>query len=220
MVHLALLALSSQVGQAAFDLNLMPEDGTDTSPSKKLVSDHKSANPKSAAIGNFRNSKRVSPALYAKILRLFDMLKVCEQENFDIDSISDSFLVESKALMVLNTVAKSNLIKKSDKPRFDRIMRNCAILSLAVQEKLESSTDLYSQMSGESYENRIQRLKGSPLEALKDRYVDKADHSANLQSTSEKTKLDLEQKIDIQQESNENLKISDKKPVRMYNFMF
>lgn len=224
LMQLASLTILSLFSLAAFDLNLMPSeqkvDVFSLSRKQVLAPDTSS----SSAGARVKSPKKIPAAFYAKVMRLFDMLEVCNQENFGIDSVSDSFSIENKALMALNAIAKSNLIKKSDQPRYNRIMKNCAKISQAIQAKLESTTDLFSQMSGETYENRMARFRESPLVSLRDRFAESPPRSSqrleeNHQPETEKLKTDHDQKTNIQQETVTRLETLRKQPIQTYNFL-
>lgn len=224
LVQLASLTVLSLFSQATFDLNLMPSEQKVDGPTLNKKQDLAPDASLGSAEKSVKSLKKIPPAFYAKVTRLFNMLEVCNQESFDIDSVSDSFSIENKALMALNAIAKSNLIKKSDKPRYNRIMKNCAKISQAIQAKLESTTDLFSQMSGETYENRLARLRESPLESLRDRFVENPSRLSQTPEEDssqqpEKPNTDHEHGKYIQQEPIARLENPKKQPIQTYNFL-
>lgn len=222
---LGLLAMISSVCHAAFDLNEIPvDDITRDYPQngKQDLNLESSALKKTAKKGQ-PIIGRLNPSSYAKVLRLLDILEVCNKDNYDMNKITESFSVQSKAMMALSAIAKLNLIKRSDKPRYNRLMKNCSALLQASQKKIESSTDLFSQMSGETYEDRQARLKESPLDSLRDRFVEGSTvPQQNIESPKESVvKLDSDdaQSIGIKQDLVAGHETIGTKPIVMYNFM-
>lgn len=164
-----------------FDLNSIPdEDQPDeiksysSNPTKMPV---ESTNARHASV-NFGEKKKkgqtISPTFYAKVLKLMDILKICDDKNFDINKIEipKSFSAENRAIMALSKVAQSNLIKRKDIGRFRLIMDNCDQLARAVQTNIENSMSVDSQTSGGTYEDRLKRLSESPMEVFKSRFDD------------------------------------------------
>lgn len=172
--------LSDEMEANKFDLNALPDeiqsDQISESPvtvkivgisSDKGTKDESTVDPKQKKKG-----QTISSTFYDKVLRLLDVLKVCDDKNFDIENIEipNDFSAENKAIMALTHVAKKNLIKKRDMRRFRLIMKNCAQLSQAVQKKIEDSMSIDSQTSGGTYEDRLKRLSESPMEDFKSRF--------------------------------------------------
>lgn len=158
-----------------FDLNSIPDedqlDKTISDPTKVPV---ESANTRSALVNSRekRKGQTISPTFYGKVLKLMDILKVCDDKNFDINKIEipKSFSAENRAIMALSKVAKSNLIKKKDIGRLRLIMDNCDQLAREVQRNIENSMSIDSQTSGGTYEDRLKRLSESPMEDFKSRF--------------------------------------------------
>lgn len=165
--------LSLSLAQA-FDLNALPEE-QDDEPSQMSVLQAPKAVPAQPRRSPSKQQQqpKITPQFYAKVNKLFKTLAVCDTDSFDLSAIEipESFSAENKAIMALKKVAKANLIKRADKPRFKRMMDNCGQLAEAVQARIESSMSVESQMSGGSYEDNMDRLRSSPLDSFRDRFV-------------------------------------------------
>lgn len=174
-----------------FDLNEPPDDpGSFEAASSEPVSygpqnRPQRKTPATAAIKKRKpalSSARVEE-LYAKVSKLFETLKVCDVEDFDIKRVKlpSVFSAENKAMMVLSKVAESNFIMKSDMPRFERVMRNCNEIARAIQTREEESQGVANQMSGITYQELIDRRKyemeNSPFTDMRSRFFDSSDQS-------------------------------------------
>lgn len=119
---------------------------------------------------------KISPKFYKKVEALFKILSICDDENFDIEKIElpENFDAQNKAVLALKKVAKAKLIKKDDKERYMRIIKNCAAINAAIQDKDASFLIVDSQASGENYSEwyRLHELaEQSPLDEIRDRFV-------------------------------------------------
>lgn len=157
----------NHVTQALLDLNEEPE----------MEKEPVQATPKSGSSGakaaqRAPTRQKVTPEFYKKVIQLLDILDMCNKENFNVAKINvpDSFEAQNKAMMALTKLGKANLIKEKDKPRYQRVMKNCLLLSKAVQAKTESVMSVDSQTSGGTYEDRMRRLRESPLDDFRERF--------------------------------------------------
>lgn len=149
------------------DLNMPPEehDYDEGTPASKVT---------------LERAKKLR-AVYAKVLKLFDILKMCDVEDFDVNrfGVPKSFTEQEKAMMLLNRVARSNLIKTRDMPRYERIMRNCGALSAAYQKSVSADLSIESQMSGIHYSDAMEmkrNLEQSPIDGLRRRFSEFAEN--------------------------------------------
>lgn len=154
------------------DLNRLPtldDESTETAPLKVATS------------GNYASSKityeqaKKLKSIYAKVLKLFDVLKMCDDEDFDIERIAipSSFTEQEKAMMVLAKVAKTGMIKKSDATRYKRIMENCGKISNKYQEREAEKLSIESQVSGiflSDVQELRRKLEESPIDNLRKRF--------------------------------------------------
>lgn len=186
IAHLIIILMLEAAAHAEsrFDLNAMPgEDEFDetsgqvivalSSPKKKVTT----TNRRTFVNSKQKQDQKMSPAFYGKVLKLLEVLKLCDTKSFDIKRIKipENFSSEIKAMMALNEIGKRNLIKKNDIDRYRRTMKNCSQLAEAVQEKLEETISVDSQTSGGTYEDRMRRLSESPIEGIRSRFIDKSD---------------------------------------------
>lgn len=115
-------------------------------------------------------------SIHDKTLKLFKVLAVCDDENFDIEQteIPENWVHYAKALMVLNKINSKKLIMKKDMVRLRRILGNCNQIDARVRQRDESSLDAYSQMSGmteEEAEKFRRDQEENPLEDLRSRFI-------------------------------------------------
>ena len=147
-----------------FDLNELPSDElmeptTDTTGSRSTELIHKALRLRKHQM---------------KVAQLFDIVKICNSTNFDINKLDvpHDWEKHRSALMALNKLAASNLIAKSDLPKYKRVMKNCAELSAKEQRRAEKLFNIESQaVSGEDYSDKYRRMmETSPLENLRGRF--------------------------------------------------
>lgn len=171
LTYIVILALGLLIRVNAFDLNEMPDVEEDPVSAENVNSNV--PEQQSSKIPAAKPAARMTRAQYAKVLALFNVLKVCDSEEFDLNGIKipDGFSKENKAMMALKEVAKRNLIAKPDKARYARIMQNCLQLSKMVQER---NDQILSQDSGGDPDDweaqQIYKMRNSPLDNFKDRF--------------------------------------------------
>lgn len=168
------LVLVEHMTEAGFDLNELPEMNEQSSeaPTNAKEANQSRQNLRQPTQAPSSPRKTVPTQFYEKVLKLFQVLEMCDKENFNLNNIRlpDSFAAQNKAIMALNKIAKANLIRRADKARFNRLMKNCLMLSKAVHAKTESMMSIDSQMSGGTYEDRMKRLRESPLDDFRERF--------------------------------------------------
>lgn len=182
LLSLLTIQLSTSHGAHAFDfdLNEPADEEPVASPPDTTGHSMKPAAETVAVTGRDpKSNKEKVRQIYAKIERLFKILKVCDTENFDLSKLDIplNFSSENKAMMALNAVGKSKLItsNKNLQERFHNILGNCRQLAKAVQEKDEEINGRHSQMSGEEYDEMIARrkyeLRNAPFEDIRRRFL-------------------------------------------------
>lgn len=207
IAYFAVVLLLDTIYANKFDLNFMPDENQfsatgyeepDSSNSGKISRDEETKKELSGNSKQKKERRTISRTFYNKVLRLMDVLQVCDDGNFDLNKIEipNEFSKENKAIMALNQVAKMNLIKKNDIDRFKMIMKNCAQLSQAVQTKLENSMSIDSQTSGGTYEDRLKRLSESPMEDFKSRFDGRRDEKLGPNMEIEPTNSEKMEKIE------------------------
>lgn len=175
LVALCAMASSSVNAFSGFDLNeaLVNDDEQVSAVTNNPVSP---VDSKQAQVEKRKNARSITPAFYAKVTSLFKVLQICDADlDFDSMKLPEDFSAQTKAMMALEKVVKSNLIKKSDKPKYRRIMENCRKISDLIATSKEKSMSLDSQTSGGTYEDRMARqmyeMAHSVLDGMRDRFA-------------------------------------------------
>lgn len=156
----------------SFDLNESPSEQAEESISVVNTSNNKQGTSLSGNIINKEKLEKLA-VVYKKIVKLFSVLKICDDEQFDIERINkvpSMWSEQYKAMMILAKIGKQKLIKKSDMARYKRIMTNCNAIQELAQKRAESKLSLESQMSGMTREdvNKLRKqLQESPIEDLR-----------------------------------------------------
>ena len=167
------ISLTTVPAKASLDLNELPpaedEFDSDGPPSQ--------TGSKSQGKVSLEQAKKLK-AMYAKVLKLFNVLKICDSDSFDLKKIGipGSFTEQEKAMMLLRKVAKSKFIKKSDLPRYKRIMENCEAISKVYQQSVSDQLSIESQVSGVHLSEAIEMkraLEESPMRSLASRFLSK-----------------------------------------------
>lgn len=155
-----------------FDLNELAVD--DDAPPPPI--NQKPAQPQRRPDGKqvSREQIRKLNAIRAKVMKLFEVLKICDVENFDVDKIEvpKTWSEQNKAIMALNKAAKSNLIGKSSLERYKRVARNCNLISKKFSASQDDSSNVESQVSGVDYlewKRFEEQVENSPLDSLRER---------------------------------------------------
>lgn len=151
---LLIISLLVDLLYAGFDLNEMPEDDID----EMIVSMPRDAlSNESITTTTEKPLRIVPPEFYQKVVKLFDVLRVCDTDHFDVNSIQlpSSFEKETKVMIALQQVAKDRIIKIADRPRLFRIMQNCFLLQQAVMENAERNANYHmpqQSMTNDAYQ--------------------------------------------------------------------
>lgn len=218
----------------SFDLNEMPTDEEvyeNRINNICMILANSPQSPPTNTIGH-RQANRIME-LYQKVLMLMDVLKKCDTDEFDIDSIDmqESFDAEKKAVMALSKVAGAKLIKQSDQSRYERIMANFSKILAKLQQKTLDSMSIESQMSGvicRDLDKLRRGMEDSPLENLKTRFTgDENDRQNDLVILNENTNAAAkpQQPINNNQEKSNSLGIlrtgepMEPKDVQLRNFL-
>lgn len=159
-VNLFYLTIVASLCAAGFDLNEPPAENAMEETPRKVI-------------------KKVPASFYAKIERLFKVVSICDCEpaDFNIKSIKipDSFSNQNKAITALKAINNNNMFKPGDKPRYQRIIKNCAKINRAIQKASMAAQDKESQMSGVGYtammEKQIREMTISPMENIRARFA-------------------------------------------------
>lgn len=148
----------------------------------KLAAREQAAGPKSPRGGKgqgklTREQVVKLRAVQQRVEKLFEVLSICDDPNFDIRKIKipESWSAKKMAIMALASTMRKKLIRKDDQDRYRRIMKNCEMISKKVEEAADRSASLESKTSGMSLEaiEEIKRLiRQSDPDDLSNRFAD------------------------------------------------